>query len=44
MTSQGGPTGLAERALGPDLARGFMLLFIALANSHYFVDGASIFG
>jgi uncharacterized protein len=35
---------LTERALGPDLARGFMLLFIALANSHYFVDGASIFG
>lgn len=35
---------MTERALGPDLARGFMLLFIALANSHYFVDGASIFG
>ncbi|MFI6679192.1 DUF418 domain-containing protein [Kribbella sp. NPDC050470] len=44
MTSQGGPTGLSERALGPDLARGFMLLFIALANSHYFVHGGSIFG
>jgi uncharacterized protein len=35
---------LGERALGPDLARGFMLLFIALANSHYFVPGASNFG
>ncbi|TCO35472.1 putative membrane protein YeiB [Kribbella steppae] len=44
MTSQAGPTGLTERALGPDLARGFMLLFIALANSHYFVNGPSIFG
>ncbi|TDD44304.1 DUF418 domain-containing protein, partial [Kribbella antibiotica] len=28
----------------PDLARGFMLLFIALANSHYFVAGANAFG
>jgi uncharacterized membrane protein YeiB len=44
MTAQGGPTGLTERALGPDLARGFMLLFIALANSHYFVYGSGIFG
>lgn len=34
-----GPTRLAERALGPDLARGAMLLFIALANSHYFLTG-----
>jgi uncharacterized membrane protein YeiB len=33
------PTGLAERVLAPDLARGVMLLFIALANSHYFVLG-----
>ncbi|NUR99942.1 MAG: DUF418 domain-containing protein [Kribbellaceae bacterium] len=39
-----GPTGLRERALGPDLARGFMLLFIALANSHYFVSGTAYFG
>lgn len=31
-------TPLRERALGPDLARGAMLLFIALANSHYFLD------
>jgi uncharacterized protein len=34
------PTGLAERVLAPDLARGVMLLFIALANSHYFVQGS----
>jgi uncharacterized protein len=33
------PTGLAERVLAPDLARGVMLLFIAVANSHYFVQG-----
>lgn len=32
-------TGLAERVLAPDLARGVMLLFIALANSHYFLQG-----
>ncbi|GAA1605467.1 DUF418 domain-containing protein [Kribbella karoonensis] len=44
MDTQGGPTGLRERALGPDLARGFMLLFIALANSHYFVAGTAYFG
>jgi uncharacterized membrane protein YeiB len=35
---------MAERALGPDLARGFMLLFIALANSHYFLRGTSVMG
>ncbi len=39
-----GPTVPAARALGPDLARGFMLLFIALANSHYFLRGSSVFG
>jgi uncharacterized protein len=39
-----GPVALAERALGPDLARGFMLLFIALANSHYFLPGATVLG
>src|SRR5918998_5202295 len=39
MADEGRPTGLAERALGPDLARGVMLLFIALANSHYFLRG-----
>ncbi|MGW6200568.1 DUF418 domain-containing protein [Kribbella sp. NPDC055110] len=44
MSIQGGPTGLSERALGPDLARGFMLLFIALANSHYFISGNAYFG
>lgn len=38
------PTPLAARALGPDLARGCMLLFIALANSHYFLRGASVLG
>ncbi|MFC7511324.1 hypothetical protein ACFQV4_14190 [Streptomyces thermocarboxydus] len=27
------PTAVTARALAPDLARGFMLLFIALANS-----------
>ena len=35
-TTLQGATPLTARALGPDLARGFMLLFIALANSHYF--------
>lgn len=39
-----GPTAAAERALGPDLARGCMLLFIALANSHYFLRGSSVMG
>ncbi|WP_332644142.1 DUF418 domain-containing protein [Aeromicrobium sp.] len=38
------PTAVGERVLGPDLARGFMLLFIALANSHYFLRGSSILG
>ncbi|WP_232828697.1 DUF418 domain-containing protein [Kribbella monticola] len=42
MTSSGGP--IKTRALGPDLARGFMLLFIALANSHYFLEGAGVRG
>jgi uncharacterized membrane protein YeiB len=41
---QSEPTGLKARALGPDLARGFMLLFIALANSHYFLPGESVLG
>ena len=45
MTSTAtGPTALSERALGPDLARGAMLLFIALANSHYFLRGDSVLG
>lgn len=39
-----GPTALAGRALGPDLARGLMLLFIALANSHYFLRGTTVRG
>lgn len=39
-----GPAALADRALGPDLARGFMLLFIALANSHYFLSGTTVLG
>jgi len=39
-----GPTALGKRALGPDLARGAMLLFIALANSHYFLRGSSVLG
>ncbi|MQA80002.1 MAG: DUF418 domain-containing protein [Streptosporangiales bacterium] len=38
------PTTLEARALGPDLARGLMLLFIALANSHYFLPGRSVLG
>lgn len=37
-------TPLAARALGPDLARGVMLLFIALANSHYFLQGQDYLG
>ena len=45
MTSESlGPTALTSRALGPDLARGFMLLFIALANSHYFLPGSTVLG
>ncbi|MGQ0844805.1 MAG: DUF418 domain-containing protein [Sporichthyaceae bacterium] len=44
MTSAAGPVALAERALGPDLARGFMLLFIALANSHFLLLGAEYLG
>jgi uncharacterized membrane protein YeiB len=38
------PVPVATRALGPDLARGFMLLFIALANSHYFLVGSPVLG
>lgn len=46
MTATGtaGPTAISERALAPDLARGVMLLCIALANSHYFLQGAPYFG
>ncbi|MFC0623622.1 DUF418 domain-containing protein [Kribbella deserti] len=32
-----GPVSTGGRALGPDLARGLMLLFIALANTHGFL-------
>lgn len=39
-----GPVEPAARALGPDLARGFMLLFIALANTHYFLSGRPVLG
>lgn len=35
-----GPTGSTERALAPDLARGFMLLFIALANTVWYLWAA----
>ncbi|GGF91210.1 hypothetical protein GCM10007304_01450 [Rhodococcoides trifolii] len=44
MTFVAVPTAARERALGPDLARGFMLLFIALANSHYFLVAHGYFG
>ena len=37
-------TAIGERALGPDLTRGVMLLFIALANSHYFLDAPRVLG
>lgn len=36
-TASRGPTGTTERALAPDLARGFMLLFIALANTVWYL-------
>ena len=39
-----GPTDLSARALAPDLARGAMLLLIALANSHYFLSGRPVLG
>lgn len=39
-----GPTSLTDRFLGPDLARGVMLLFIALANSHYFLQTGPTLG
>lgn len=35
-----GPTTTVERALAPDLARGFMLLFIALANTVWYLGAA----
>ena len=39
-----GPVDQASRSLGPDLARGVMLLAIALANSHYFLEGPAYVG
>lgn len=42
--TQAGPTALLERALGPDVARGLMLLAIALANSHYFLQAPTVLG
>jgi len=39
-----GATAIGERALGPDLTRGLMLWFIALANSHYFLDAPRVLG
>lgn len=39
VTTAARPTTPEERALGPDLTRGVMLLLIALANSHYFLVG-----
>lgn len=37
-----GSTALADRSLAPDLARGAMLLLIALANSHIYLYGHEI--
>ena len=37
-----GATALADRSLAPDLARGAMLLLIALANSHIYLHGHEI--
>jgi uncharacterized protein len=37
-----GATGLAARSLAPDLARGAMLLLIALANAHLYLYGHAI--
>ncbi|MBR8744433.1 DUF418 domain-containing protein [Nocardiopsis sp. MG754419] len=36
-TASAGPTNTTDRALAPDLARGFMLLFIALANTVWYL-------
>lgn len=40
-TTTQGPTTAAERALAPDLARGFMLLLIVLANTTFYLWGAN---
>ncbi|WP_304451052.1 DUF418 domain-containing protein [Nocardiopsis sp. YSL2] len=39
-----GPVGRGERALAPDLARGFMLLFIAIANATWYLWAAPMTG
>ena len=36
-----GPTEIGARALAPDLARGFMLLLMALAHSYVFLYGGA---
>lgn len=36
------PTALADRAPAPDLARGAMLLLIALANAHFYLHGHEV--
>ncbi len=46
MATKGAPpvgaTAVAERSLAPDLARGGMLLLIALANSHVYLHGHAV--
>ncbi|MBB5434688.1 DUF418 domain-containing protein [Nocardiopsis composta] len=42
VSAGAGPTALRERAPAPDLARGFMLLFIALVNAAFFLTGPDI--
>ncbi len=37
MTAHPGPTAAGERSLAPDLARGFMLLLIVLANAPWYL-------
>jgi uncharacterized protein len=39
-----GPTAVAQRSLAPDLARGAMLLLIALANAPLYLYGSGTFG
>ncbi|MGU3293965.1 DUF418 domain-containing protein [Williamsia sp. M5A3_1d] len=43
-TTPAAPLAPAQRSLAPDLARGVMLLAIALANSHYFLTAPEIRG
>ncbi|MGX6600609.1 hypothetical protein ACWKSP_00510 [Micromonosporaceae bacterium Da 78-11] len=44
QTRSSGPVAPADRALDPDLARGVMLPFIALAGTHYFLPGIVVPG